>query len=131
MKKTEQIKKELRRIRKLSHVIEASTKARERLENRRKLLEKAEQSEKSKLEIEKIERVISSLNVEHLIAESTELEERYIKAISTFPPLDQVIIIDSYINGLTYWQIGRKIGYSESGVKRRIKKVVERLADII
>ena len=130
MEKTEQIKKDLRRMRKLSHAIEASTAAREHLENRLKVLAHAEQSEKTKLEVEKIERVISSLNVEALISESTKLEVKYISAISSFPPIDQVILIDSCINGLTYWQIGKKIGYSESGVKKRINKIIENLRNI-
>lgn len=131
MEKTEQIKKDLRRIRKLSHAIEASTSARERLENRRRFLLGTEQTESTKAEISKIERVISSFNLEEHISEATKLEQKYIMAVSKLPPLDQVIILDAYINGLTYWQIGRKIGYSESGVKKRINKVVESLIDII
>lgn len=131
MEKTEQIKKDLRRIRKLSHAIESATAAKERLESRRKILIAADQSENTQLEISKIERVISSLNVERLIAESTALEVKYITAISTLPPLDQVIILDAYVNGLTYWQIGRKIGYSESGLKKHINKIVESLTKIL
>ena len=131
MEKTEQIKKDLRRIRKLSHAIASATTAKERLESHKKILIDSEQNENTRLEISKLERVISSLNLDRLISESTELEVKYITAISSLPPLDQVIILDAYVNGLTYWQIGRKIGYSESGLKKHINKTVENLAKIL
>ena len=124
MEKIEQIKSDLRQIRRLSHSIDSKISAKERLERQKALL-------KDPTEIDKIERVLSSLRIDEHIAKSTALEQKYISAIGALSPTEQIIIIDSYFNGLTYWQIGRRIGYSESGIKKRINKIIEYLANII
>ena len=124
MEKIEQIKSDLRQIRRLSHSIDSKISAKERLERQKAFL-------KDPTEIDKIERVISSLCIEEHIAEASALEQKYISAIGALSPTEQIIIIDSYFNGLTYWQIGRRIGYSESGIKKRINKIIENLANII
>lgn len=124
MEKREQIKSDLRQIRHLSHSIDTKISAKERLERQKVLLKDA-------AETDKIERVISSLHIDEHIAKATTLEEKYISAIQKLSPTEQIIIVDSYINGLTYWQIGEKIGYSESGIKKRVNKIIEKIAESI
>lgn len=124
MEKIEQIKNDLRQIRRLSHSIDSKISAKERLERQKALL-------KDPTETDKIERVISSLCIDEHITKATALEQKYISAIGALSPTEQIIIIDSYFNGLTYWQIGRKIGYSESGVQKCINKAIEKIAKSI
>ena len=131
MEKTEQIKKDLRRLRKLSHSIEVSLTIKERHGRRRELLMQGEQTDEVREEIAKIDRVLSSLRIEDHIKQATALEEKYMYAIGRLEPLDKTIILDGYINGKAYWKIGRDIGYTESGVKKRVNRVIEDLAKII
>lgn len=131
VEKIEKIKKDLRRLSKLSHSIEVSLTIKERHEKRRELLLQEEQTEETIGEISKIDRVLSSLHIQEYIKEATALEERYMGAISRLEPLDKTIILDGYINGKAYWKIGRDIGYTEDGVKKRVKKSIEKLANLL
>lgn len=129
--KIERIKKDLRRLSKLSHSIEVSLTMKERHEKRRELLLQGDQTEETLAEISKIDRVLSSLRIKEYIKEATALEERYMGAISRLEPLDKTIILDGYVNGKAYWKIGRDIGYTEDGIKKRVKKSIEKLATLL
>lgn len=131
MEKTEQIKKDLRRLRKLSHSIEVSLAIKERHERRRELLMQGEQTDEVREEIAKIDRVLSSLRIEDHIKQATALEERYMDAIGHLEPLDKTIILDGYINGKAYWKIGRDIGYTEAGIQKRMNKIIDTLSKVI
>lgn len=127
--KIEKVKEDLRRLNKLSHSIEVSLTVKERHEKRRELLLKEEQSAETVAEISKIDLVLSSLHIQEYIKEASALEERYMGAISSLEPLDKTIVLDGYVNGKAYWKIGRDIGYSVSGIKKRIQKITEKIAD--
>ncbi len=127
----EQIKKDLRRLSKLSRNIEVMLIMRERHEKRKELLLRGTPDENTKNEIEKIDRILASLHISEQIKEASALEERYMVAINRLEPLDKIIILDGYINGKAYWKIGRDIGYTEDGIKKRIKKSIEQLAKML
>lgn len=131
MEKTEQIKKDLRRLRKLAHSIEVATTVKERHTRRKELLMQGEQNEETQEEISRIDRVLSSLRVEEHIKQATALEERYMEAIGRLDPLDKTIILDGYINGKAYWKIGRDIGYTEDGIKKRVGKIIEKIVNYL
>ena len=82
-------------------------------------------------EATKIRKNLESLRVEDCIKEATELESRYMEAISKLEPLDRTIILDGYINGKAYWKIGRDTGYTERGVQKRVVIAIETLANYI
>lgn len=127
--KIERVKEDLRRLNKLSHSIEVSFTVKERHEKRREFLLQGEQSAETVAEISKIDLVLSSLHLQEYIKEANALEERYMGAISCLEPLDKTIILDGYVNGKAYWKIGQDIGYSVSGIKKRIQKITEKIAD--
>lgn len=127
----DQIKKDLRKLRKLAHSIEVASTVKERHVKRKEILMQSEQTEDVLSEIARIDRVLATLRIEEHIKQATALEERYMEAISRLDPLDKTIILDGYINGKAYWKIGRDIGYTEDGIKKRVAKIIEKIAEIL
>jgi DNA-directed RNA polymerase specialized sigma24 family protein len=125
----EVVKQDLRRLRKLSHAIAAELKAKESHERRLTYLRSIpEPSEDVLIDIMRIEDAIKALRVDEHIRAAAELEGRYMNAISSLEPLDRAIIIDGYVNGKAYWKIGRDIGYTEAGIKKRVSAAIEGIA---
>lgn len=129
--KVERVKKDLRQLRKITHSIEVSLQVKERHEKRLELLKSVENTPELTENIESIEEVLSTLNIEESINRAMALESKYIEAIKKLEPLDRAIILDGYINGTAYWKIGRNIGYSEAGVKKRVNKIIGQIARLL
>ena len=128
----DRIKKDLRQLRRLQHSVDVAMQVRERHERRLAILEAMEVSEKDRkahvAEIEQLRAVIETLGLERTIKRVTELESKYMTAIGKLEQLDQTIIIAAYINGKPYWKIGRDVGYSEDGIKKKGQKIIEIIA---
>ena len=123
------VKQDLRRLRKLSHAIAAEMRARQNHEARLTYLRSIEDpGEDVLIDIMRVEDAIASLRVDAHIREASELEDKYMDAIALLDPLDRAIIIDGYVNGKPYWKIGRDIGYTEAGVKKRVSAAIEGIA---
>lgn len=103
----------------------------ERHEKRLEILQQQKQTREVVEDIQRIKKVLSTLNIPRFIQRAAALEEKYIEAINRLDPLDKTIILDGYINGTAYWKIGRNIGYSEAGVKNRVKKIIEQIAEFL
>jgi len=128
----ERIKRDLRRLRKITHGIEVSMRVKEMHEKRLVYLRALSPSTAdAEEEAEKICKNLSVLRIEDSIKEATALESLYMDAISKLDPLDRTIILDGYINGKPYWKIGRDIGYTERGVQKRIGAIIEKLAKML
>lgn len=128
--KISKIKKDLRRLRKISHSVEVTLRVKERHERRLTYLEEKNTKENLQ-EASNIRKNLSALRIDDVIREATALETLYMDAISKLEPLDRTIILDGYINGKAYWKIGRDIGYTEAGVQKRVNKIIETLATLI
>ena len=129
--KIAKIKKDLRRLRKITHSVEVALQVKERHERRLSYLEREKPSEENIEEAQKIRKNLASLRIDDIIKEATTLESPYMEAISKLEPLDRTIILDGYINGKAYWKIGRDIGYTEVGIQKRVNKIIEILANLI
>lgn len=122
------IKQDLRQLRKLTHSIEAYLEMEKRHKARLELLKTIPKQEISILEIDKIEKILKSINVKKHIEQASMLEEKYMKAIDKLDPLDKTIIIEGYINGKAYWKLGKEIGYSTTGIQSRINVIIKQIA---
>ena len=129
--KIAKIKKDLRRLRKITHSVEVALQVKERHERRLSYLEREKPSKENIEEAQKIRKNLTSLRIDDIIKEATTLESLYMEAISKLEPLDRTIILDGYINGKAYWKIGRDIGYTEVGIQKRVNKIIEILANLI
>ena len=117
----EKVKKDLRRIRVLSHQIECVVMARDR--HIKYMAHMTDETEKARLQA-----VIDSMKVDKLIAESNELKSRYMDLINELEPIDRTIVYECYILGVPQWKVGRNVGYSENGVHNRLNKIIDKLS---
>ena len=129
--KIAKIKKDLRRLRKITHSVEVALQVKERHERRLSYLEREKPSRENIEEAQKIRKNLAFLRIDDIIKEATTLESLYMETISKLEPLDRTIILDGYINGKAYWKIGRDIGYTEVGIQKRVNKIIEILANLI
>lgn len=50
---------------------------------------------------------------------------------STLSELDKKIVIEHYVNEKNFAYIGDEFGYSESGIKKRHKKILSKLSQLL
>lgn len=125
------VKRDLRNLRKLTHSIEVSLQVKERHEKRLAWLKERQPTKEVKSDIEQIQKVLATLDIEKYISKATAIEAKYMEAINKLEPFDKTIILDGYINGKAYWKIGRDIGYTERGVQKRVSIAIELIASYI
>lgn len=127
----EKVKSDLRRLRKITHSITVALECKQNHERRLEVLRNGRQTQETAEEIKKLEEVLGSLHIEENIKKATALESLYMEAIDKLEGFDKIIIIDGYINGKAYWKIGRDIGYTEVGIRKRVEKAIEKLASLL
>lgn len=127
----EKVKSDLRRLRKITHSITVALECKQNHERRLEVLRNGRQTQEATEEIKKLEEVLGSLHIEENIKKATALESLYMEAIDKLEGFDKIIIIDGYINGKAYWKIGRDIGYTEVGIRKRVEKAIEKLASLL
>lgn len=125
------VRRDLRNLRKLTHSIEVSLQVKERHEKRLVWLKERPITKEVNSDIEQIEKVLATLDIEKYISKATAIEAKYMEAINKLEPFDKTIILDGYINGKAYWKIGQDIGYSVDGIKKRVSKIIEKISEIL
>ena len=125
----EQVKKDLRSLKHLEYSIQTFTEAHERLKKQYEAHKNDGLS--TEAELKKLLDAINRLNASEFIRKSIEKKDRYFEAISQLEPMNQTIIIDSVINGVTYWKIGNKLGYSDETIKKRVNKSIKQIVKIL
>lgn len=123
----ETIKKDLRQLRKVTHSIEALLTMKEKHERRLAYLSGRPSSPEVEEEKKRIEKLLEGIDLQGYIKRATTLEEKYMAAIDKLEPLDKKIIVDGYINGKAYYKIGRDIGYTEVGIRKRLEKIIKQI----
>lgn len=127
----ERIKKDLRTLRKLTHSIDAALTYKETRERRLNYLKCVKHSPGTVVVIKRLEKSIEGMNIEDSIKRAGDIEEMYLDAIDKLEPVEKAVIIEGYINGKAYWKIGREIGYTEAGVRKKINKAIDKLSRIL
>lgn len=123
----ETIKRDLRQLRKVTHSIEALMTMKDKHEKRLVYLSGLPPSEEINEEKKRIEELLKRIDIQGYIARATSLEEKYMAAIDKLDPLDKKIIVDGYINGRAYYKIGRDIGYTEAGIRKRLDRIFKQI----
>lgn len=124
----EQVKKDLRSIRRLSHTTKVLKDTEKQHRERIELLRSRTGTEET---IKKIERFIASLGVDRYITQVTELENRYMAAIERLDRIERTIILDGFICGKPYWKIGSEIGYSVEAVQKKVNCIMAKIAQMM
>lgn len=124
--KVQEIRRDLRDLRRLTHSIDTMLTLRDNHERRIAYLSTCGPG--AQAEIEKIKGLLDSLKIEESIAKVNELEDKYMAAIGSLEALERMVIIEGYINGKPYWKIGKEMGYSERSIQVRVNAALEKLA---
>lgn len=125
------IKNDLRQLKKTIHIIEALKSSQDRYIKRIEMLSRLAQTDKIKERIESTKNVMNLMNIEEYIEEANSLESKYMSAINQLEPLDRAIIIECFINGLPYWKLALKLGYSEDGIRKKADKIMRKLLKLM
>lgn len=125
----EQVKQDLRNLKHIEYSIQTFTEAQDKLI---KQYEKHKDNPNAnKEDLDKLQESLRKLDANGLIKKSIEKKEKYFEAISHLDSINQTIILDSIINGVTYWKIGNKLGFSEIAIKKRVNKSVRQIVDYL
>ena len=124
----EEVRKDLRSLKHLEYSIQVFNNA---CDNLNKQYESYLKSSAKLEEIEKLKESILKLNTEGIIKKSIEKKDKYFQVISKLEPIERTIIIDSVINGVTYWEIGRRLNYSSETIKKKVNKAISKIVEIL
>jgi DNA-directed RNA polymerase specialized sigma subunit len=128
MKEINEVKKDLKELKKSMYASRAIESAVETHLARIKTLKNLPQTERIIAIILKEETLLNRLNALGRVEEAQLLENRYMEAILSLDPTDKTIALNTYINGVPYWKTGTELGFSEEGVRKRITKIIKKIA---
>ena len=126
--KINKVRRDLRALKKSSHALQRIIATQGIHFARVKALESMEKSEERDRLIEKERELISSLELEKHLRESAQIEEKYLSALNKLPVQDKAMMLDGFVAGLPYWKIAVEYGYSEEGVRKHIRGIMEKVA---
>lgn len=128
MANANKVRQDLRQLKINTHAINALQRAYETHKRRIKMLEGLEENSYRAKVIKREKSKLASLKFEEQIEALTDLELKYMHLIEGLPALEKSIIVDCFINGKSYWQIGLGLGYTEEGVRKKVGVIIKRLA---
>ncbi len=131
MKGINEVKKDLRELKIHTHALKKLEMAQNTHLARIKMLQRLEPTKEILSLIEKEKSLIKAIDAEGRIKRAQELEEKYLDLLMALDPLDRSIMIDAFINGVPYFKIGLEIGYSDEGVRKKISKIIKKLAQAL
>lgn len=131
MNNLDKVKNDLRSMRKNAHVINGLYNLQKTYEKRISLLEKLERGERVRQAILREKQSLDEVDVLGYIKESRDLEAKYQRAINSLDPVDKTIIIESFINGVAYWKIGNRLGFTSEGIRKRIQRALTKIARMV
>ena len=122
------VKRDLRLLKKNSHAVKRIIEIQGLHFKRISALEKMEKSEENKVIIKREKEIIQRLRLKEVMAESAEIERKYLSALDTLHPRDKAMVLDCFVVGMPYWKLGAEYGYSEEGVRKHINALIRELA---
>ena len=117
---------DLNRLKELSHKIQYFAEAELKLNKLCVVIEHSSASSKAK---SRFNGCIKKVSLQKHLEEFNDLMIKYSSlAKERLEPLERAIFIDAYINGATLKEIAEKTYYSESGIKKKLDKIIIKLS---
>lgn len=126
MKSIDQVKTELKQMRRQNILLQSMYDTEARLRKRLEYLSDSEKEER-----DKIEYILRNLDIAGQIKKCNAIEKEYAKAISKLSLEDSTIIYARYQQGMTNVQIARNFYYSVDGMQKRINRLVHKIWRIV
>lgn len=121
-----QVHNDLNRLKELSHKIQYFADAELKLNKLCVVVEHSSASQKAK---SRFTSCIKKVSLQKHLEEFNDLMTKYSSlAKERLDPLERAIFIDTYINGAPLKEIAEKTYYSESGIKKKLDKIIGRLS---
>lgn len=131
-KSINQIKKELRFIKKANIAIDTYMDTQAKFQKRLDWLKTQKQSPRVKKDLEGTQKVLNTLKQTVNIERLSNLEEFYLNNIGTLDDeYDRLVLIKVYIQGQTFDKVSRQLCYSIDGLKDRAKRAINKLKSVI
>lgn len=122
-----QVKEDLKELKKTVHLIDTLIRTKNAYAYRIKELNEMGKGEKAS----ELAAMIEQMQIERCLKGAIELQNKYSEAIATLGVVDKTIVLEYYINGLTAWKIGNKLGYSEEAIRKHLAKALAQIAKAI
>ncbi len=122
------VRKDLRALKKSSHVIQRLIELQGIHFKRIKALKALSDDGQAEAIIEKEKEIMLSVRLKEEIEKSQSLEAKYMDIIGELDPIDKAMILDCFLNGMPYWKIGMEYGFAEEGARKHIESIVKRIA---
>lgn len=126
MKSIEQVKTELKQMRRQNILLQSMYDTEARLRKRLEYLSDSDKEERGKIEY-----ILRNLDIAGQIRKCNAIEKEYAKAISKLSLEDSTIIYARYQQGMTNVQIARNFFYSVDGMQKRINRLVHKIWRIV
>ena len=131
-KSINQIKKELRFIKKANIAIDTYMDTQAKFQRRLDWLKTQKQSPKVLKDLEGTQKVLNALKQTVNIDRLSTLEEFYLTNIGKLDDeYDKLVLIKVYIQGQTFDKVSRQLCYSIDGLKDRAKRAINKLRNAI
>lgn len=131
-KSINQIKKELRFIKKANIAIDTYMDTQAKFQRRLDWLKTQKQSPKVLKDLEGTQKVLNALKQTVNIDRLSNLEEFYLTNIGKLDDeYDKLVLIKVYIQGQTFDKVSRQLCYSIDGLKDRAKRAINKLRNAI
>ena len=131
-KSINQIKKELRFIKKANIAIDTYMDTQAKFQRRLTWLKTQKQSPKVLKDLEGTQKVLNTLKQTVNIDRLSNLEEFYLTNIGKLDDeYDRLVLIKVYIQGQTFDKVSRQLCYSIDGLKDRAKRAINKLRNAI
>ena len=131
-KSINQIKKELRFIKKANIAIDTYIDTQAKFQKRLDWLKTQKQSPKVQKDLEGTQKVLNTLKQTVNIDRLSNLEEFYLTNIGKLDDeYDRLVLIKVYIQGQAFDKVSRQLCYSIDGLKDRAKRAINKLRSAI
>lgn len=125
-KSIEQVKTELKQMRRQNILLQSMYDTEARLRKRLEYLTDSDKDER-----DKIEYILRNLDIAGQIKKCNAIEKEYAEAISKLSLEESTIIYARYQQGMTNVQIARNFYYSVDGLQKRINRLVHKIWRIV
>lgn len=129
--KINKVKRDLRALKSSSHAIERLIEAQGIRFVRIRALEAMPKSERITALIKKEREKINDPGLAREIEKNEVLERQYMSAISALDLTDRAIVTDCYLKGEPYYKLAMDYGFSESGMRKKLDRLIEKIAKSI
>ncbi len=125
------VKKELRELKSTVHIIDTLKNTQIRYNERIEALLRLPKTKRIEEQISNLKRVLSLMRLDAYIEKATALEKKYIVAINKLDNIEKTLILDTFINGISYWKIGLNLGYAEETVRKKVSRAIRKLSTLL